>query len=145
MRVRIAPDMSCVGVRHLGALLAGCALVAFLIWHRHFSGLVVVAAAIGVFVYRSRSLVILHPQHRVLAQIEETLGLLALTFSRRDGTIVIPVTGTTVATSALGPATYLSFVLSDPRSRKELYLMHTLVKFLKYQRYRTGTETPQQR
>lgn len=142
MRVRIAPDLSCVGYRYLGALVAAFGLVAFLVWHGPLWGLAL--AAIGLSACRSRSLFILHPQHTVLAQIEKTLGLLTLKCSRRDGQIVIPVTRTTARTRALGPVTHLSFILGDPRSPTEIYLMNTLVKYLKYQRYRTGIEAPQE-
>ncbi len=83
----------------------------------------------------------MHPQQTVLAQIEKTLGLLALTFRRHGGQIAIPVTRTAVYARALGPATYLSFALGDPRSATEICVVNTLVKYLKYQRYRTRTET----
>ena len=143
MRVRLAPDASCVGVRSLGALVAGCGLAAMLLWHLYFLGVLSVAA--GLAASRSRSLYVLYPQRAVLAQVEKTLGLLALPFDRDGGRIVVRATRTTVRAHPIGPVTYLSFALADSRSQPEHYLMNTLVKFLKYRRYRTAETVAQGR
>ncbi len=138
MRVRFAIDTSCLPQKYLGGLGVGCGLAVFLVLRAPLPALALVV--VGLLACRSRSCFILHPPDAVLAQIEKTLALLALSYHRERHRLLIPVTRTTVHVRALGPATYLSFILGDRRSIKEIYLASTLLKYLKYQKYRTQSQ-----